>query len=59
MYLGSFFVMDKAQLFRKVLATVFGLVIIIAALLKLPAWVTILCSIVMLIMVFWPTESEK
>jgi hypothetical protein len=51
--------MDKAQLFRKVLATVFGLVIIIAALLKLPAWITILCSIVMLIMVFWPTESEK
>ncbi|GEM_PF-3724193 len=50
---------DKAQLVRKMLATVFGLVIIGSALLKLPAWITILCGIMMLALVFWPTGSEK
>lgn len=57
--LGWYLVMDRNQLLRKILATVFGLMIIVAALLKLPAWITILCSIMMLILVFWSAGSEK
>lgn len=51
--------MDKMQLFRKILATVFALTLIVSASLHLPQWVSILSGIMVIVLVFWPTKSEK